>query len=106
MAEAHMPAVQRPDLSSCTQTLEWEIVQPCVAGGDRGDPQTAPRTGQVLYFRDVTYDVDSGKRELVVYWGSLEEATPKTPPSRLHDGQRGLRHLRWCEVEPSSFQRP
>lgn len=64
-----------PDLSRVRSAIEWEISHPA-----SDEPIAVIRKlrlgpGKVLYFRAVTYDVDPAKRELIGYWGTLEEAT-------------------------------
>ena len=64
-----------PDLSNYTRAIEWEITH-----STKRDPIAIIRKlhlgpGDVVYFRAVTWDADPANRELIGYWGSLEEAT-------------------------------
>ncbi|SFN65829.1 hypothetical protein [Mycetocola miduiensis] len=64
-----------PDLSNVTQPIEWAIVH-----STSRDPIALIRklqlgAGRTTYYRAITWHVDPTKRELIGYWGSLNEAT-------------------------------
>lgn len=62
------------DLSNVSTPIEWEITHPASPEPIAVIRKLRLGAGRVLYFRAVTYDVDSRKRELIGYWGSLDEA--------------------------------
>jgi hypothetical protein len=63
------------DPTNVSAAIEWEITHPAATEPIAVIRKLRLGAGRVVYFRAVTYDADSSKRELIGYWGSLDEAT-------------------------------
>jgi hypothetical protein len=63
-----------PDLSSVSTPVEWVVSHSAAAGPIAVVRRLRLGPERELYFRAVTWHSDVAQRELVGYWGSLDEA--------------------------------
>jgi hypothetical protein len=63
-----------PDLSNVTAPVEWVVTHSTAKEPIALVRRLRLGPARELYFRAVTWHQDAGRRELVGYWGSLEEA--------------------------------
>lgn len=63
-----------PDLSNVTTPVEWVVTHSAATGPIAVVRRLRLGPDRELYFRAVTWHADPARRELVGYWGSVEEA--------------------------------
>lgn len=63
-----------PDLSNFIHPVEWEISHAASKEPIALIRRLRLGAGRVLYYRAITWDADPSKRELIGYWGTLDEA--------------------------------
>ena len=62
------------DLSNVTTPVEWVVTHAVATGPIAVVRRLRLGARRELYFRAVTWHIDTAQRELIGYWGSLEDA--------------------------------